>query len=46
MTRGGNAAGSTDWFDAAVDAAGADAPVRYDDVDGTPIDEVPSSSQT
>jgi len=40
ITWGGNAAGSTDWFDAAVEEAGAEAPVRYDDTDGTPIDEV------
>ena len=37
---GGNEAGSTDWFDAAVEEAGAEAPVRYDDADGAPIDEV------
>lgn len=40
ITWGGNAGGSTDWFDAAVEEAGAEAPVRYDDTDGTPIDEV------
>lgn len=40
ITWGGNAAGSTDWFDAAVEEVGAEAPVRYDDTDGTPIDEV------
>ena len=40
ITWGGNAAGSTDWFDAAVEEAGVEAPVRYDDTDGTPIDEV------
>jgi iron complex transport system substrate-binding protein len=37
---GGNQAGSTAWFDAAVEEAGAEAPVRYDDADGAPIDEV------
>ena len=40
ITWGGNAGGSTDWFDAAVEEAGAEAPVRYDDADGAPIDEV------
>lgn len=40
ITWGGNDAGSTDWFDAALEEAGAEAPVRYDDADGTPIDEV------
>ena len=40
ITWGGNDGGSTDWFDAAVEEAGAEAPVRYDDADGAPIDEV------
>ena len=40
ITWGGNEAGSTDWFDAAIEEAGAEAPVRYDDADGAPIDEV------
>ena len=40
ITWGGNAAGSSDWFDAALEEAGAEAPVRYDDSDGAPIDEV------
>jgi iron complex transport system substrate-binding protein len=40
ITWGGNEDGSTDWFDAAVEEAGAEAPVRYDDADGAPIDEV------
>jgi iron complex transport system substrate-binding protein len=40
ITWGGNEAGSTDWFDAAVEEAGAEAPVRYDDADGAPIDEI------
>lgn len=40
ITWGGNAAGSTAWFDAAIEEAGAEAPVRYDDADGAPIDEV------
>ena len=40
ITWGGNAGGSTDWFDAAVEETSAEAPVRYDDADGAPIDEV------
>ena len=40
ITWGGNEGGSTDWFDAAVEEAGAQAPVRYDDADGAPIDEI------
>jgi iron complex transport system substrate-binding protein len=40
LTWGGNEAGSSDWFDAAIEEAGAEAPVRYDDSDGAPIDEV------
>ncbi|MBS2936189.1 iron-siderophore ABC transporter substrate-binding protein [Nocardioides sp. J2M5] len=40
ITWGGNDQQSTDWFDAAVEEAGAEAPVRYDDADGAPIDEV------
>src|SRR5688572_20691803 len=40
ITWGGNEAGSTAWFDAAIEEAGAEAPVRYDDADGAPIDEV------
>ena len=40
ITWGGNEAGSTDWFDAALEEAGAEAPVRYDDADGAPIDEI------
>ncbi len=40
LTWGGNSAGSSDWFDAAVKDMGAKAPVRYDDSDGAPIDEV------
>lgn len=40
LTWGGNEAGSSDWFDAALDEAGAEAPVRYDDSDGAPIEEV------
>ena len=40
LTWGGNDAGSSDWFDAEVDELGAEAPVRYDDADGAPIEEV------
>jgi iron complex transport system substrate-binding protein len=40
ITWGGNDGGSTDWFDAAVEEAGAEAPVRYDDADGAPVDEI------
>src|SRR6476469_5702019 len=40
ITWGGNDGQSTDWFDAAVADAGAEAPVRYDDADGAPIDEI------
>ena len=40
ITWGGNEAGSTDWFDAAVEEAGAEAPVRYDDADGAPVEEI------
>ncbi|GAA1437047.1 iron-siderophore ABC transporter substrate-binding protein [Mycobacterium cookii] len=40
ITWGGNEDGSTAWFDAAVEEAGAEAPVRYDDADGAPIDEI------
>lgn len=42
ITWGGNAAGSTDYFDAALGEVGA-APgdvTRYDDSDGIPIDEI------
>jgi iron complex transport system substrate-binding protein len=40
LTWGGNAKGSSDWFDAAVEKMGGTAPVRYDDSDGAPIDEI------
>ncbi|QBX55689.1 iron-siderophore ABC transporter substrate-binding protein [Nocardioides seonyuensis] len=40
ITWGGNAEGSTEWFDAAIEEIGAEAPVRYDDADGAPVDEV------
>lgn len=43
LTWGGNANGSSDWFDAALDDLGGSdvtAPVRYDDSDGVPLDEI------
>jgi iron complex transport system substrate-binding protein len=40
LTWGGNDAGSSDWFDAEVEGLGADAPVRYDDADGAPVEEI------
>jgi iron complex transport system substrate-binding protein len=40
LTWGGNSAGSSDWFDSQVEEAGAKAPVRYDDADGAPVDEI------
>lgn len=39
-TWGGNDQQSTDWFDEALAAAGSEQPVRYDDTDGTPVEEV------
>jgi iron complex transport system substrate-binding protein len=40
LTWGGNAAGSSDWFDGAVQQAGVAAPVRYSDADGAPLVEI------
>ncbi len=40
LTWGGNSAGSSDWFDSAIEDEGAKAPVRYDDADGAPIEEI------
>lgn len=40
LTWGGNEQGSSDWFDAEVEKLGADAPVRYDDADGAPVEEI------
>ncbi|WP_110181125.1 ABC transporter substrate-binding protein [Nocardioides solisilvae] len=40
LTWGGNDAGSSDWFDAELEEVGGEAPVRYDDSDGTPVQEV------
>lgn len=39
-TWGGNAAKSTDWFDAELARLGGAQPVRYDDTDGAPVEEV------
>lgn len=40
LTWGGNDAGSSDWFDAKLEEVGAEQPVRYDDSDGIPLDEI------
>ena len=40
LTWGGNAQGSSDWFDAALEGAGGQQPVRYDDSDGAPVEEI------
>ena len=40
LTWGGNAQGSSDWFDAALEEAGGQQPVRYDDSDGAPVEEI------
>jgi len=40
LTWGGNEGGSSDWFDAEVEKQGVEAPVRYDDADGAPVEEV------
>lgn len=40
LTWGGNAAKSSDWFDAALAEAGGTQPVRYDDTNGTPVEEI------
>lgn len=40
LTWGGNANGSSDWFDAEIEELGVQAPVRYDDSDGAPIEDV------
>ncbi len=40
ITYGGNAAGSTEWFDAKLEELGGTAPVRYSDADGIPVEEV------
>lgn len=40
LTWGGNAGGSSDWFDAQLEQAGMEAPTRYDDSDGAPVEEI------
>ncbi|SDS06097.1 iron-siderophore ABC transporter substrate-binding protein [Actinopolymorpha singaporensis] len=40
LTWGGNKAGSSDWFDAELRSTGMKAPVRYDDSDGPPAEEI------
>lgn len=40
ITWGGNAAKSSDWFDAKLKEVGGKAPERYSDADGTPVDKV------
>ncbi len=40
ITWGGNAKGSTPWFDAALAKLGGTEPTRYDDTDGTPVSDV------
>lgn len=40
ITWGGNANGSSDWFDEEIKELDAEAPVRYDDTDGVPVDEI------
>ncbi|CAN7229303.1 iron-siderophore ABC transporter substrate-binding protein [Knoellia sp. LjRoot47] len=41
ITWGGNAGGSTDWFDAAVTKLDSDAQIaRYDDTAGVPVEEI------
>ncbi|WP_185995343.1 iron-siderophore ABC transporter substrate-binding protein [Nocardioides campestrisoli] len=40
LTWGGNEEGSSDWFDAELAEVGGEAPERYDDSDGIPVQEV------
>lgn len=40
VTFGGNAAKSSDWFDAKLKEVGGKAPARYSDADGTPVDKL------
>ena len=37
---GGNAAGSTPWFDEELERLGGEQPVRYSDTDGAPVEEI------
>ena len=40
LTWGGNEGQSSDWFDAALQELGGEAPVRYSDVDGAPVEAI------
>jgi iron complex transport system substrate-binding protein len=40
LTWGGNAAGSSDWYDAKLDELGGTQATRYDDADGAPVEEI------
>ena len=40
LTWGGNDQGSSDWFDEALAKVDGKQPVRYDDSDGAPVDEI------
>lgn len=40
ITWGGNAEGSTPWFDDALAELGGEQPTRYADADGAPVDEI------
>ena len=37
---GGNAAGSTPWFDEELERLGGEQPTRYSDTDGAPVEEI------
>ena len=40
ITWGGNAQGSTPWYDAKLTEVGASPPTRYSDADGAPVEEI------
>ena len=40
LTWGGNDGQSSDWFDAALEEMGGQAPVRYSDADGAPLEAI------
>jgi iron complex transport system substrate-binding protein len=40
LTWGGNEEGSSDWFDEELEELGAKQPVRYDDADGAPVEDI------
>lgn len=40
LTWGGNEEQSSDWFDAELERVGGEAPVRYPDTDGIPVEEI------